>query len=106
MAGTGGSEYGAAEIRRRAAIEETAKWMMEQTKHVWRALGVRDEEDGGELKSAVKGTDTEFQFVYRQRVLAKARGYFSWEERQWRFELTEVDRERYEAVRAYFAGRR
>jgi ribosomal protein L20 len=54
----------------------------------------------------VKGTDTEFQFVYRQRVLAKARGYFSREERQWRFELTEVDRERYEAVRAYFAGRR
>lgn len=106
MAGVEGREYGTAEVRKRAAIEETAKWMKEQTKHVWRALGVRDEEDGRELRSAVKGTDTEYQFVYRQKVLAKARSYFSREDRQWKFELTEVDRERYEAVRAYFAGRR
>lgn len=93
------------EDRRKAAIAETAKWMKEQAEHVWRALGVWDEEEGRQLKCTVMENETTYRFVYRGRVLAEARGYFSREERQWKFELTEVDRERYGAVRAYFSGR-
>lgn len=104
MAGVKGREQ-AAEERVKAAAEETAKWINEQIEHVWNALGLRNEE-GRELKRRARGKESEYLFVYRGRVLAEARSYFGFEEQQWRFELTQVDRERYGMVKEYFAGRR
>ena len=92
--------------QKKIAIKETADWMERQVEHVWRALGVGGERADRELRTNGRGPETEYLFMYRGKILAKARSYFSRHERQWKFELTEADQERYEAVKEYFAGLR
>ena len=102
----GGQKIVSYEDKRKIAIEETAKWVSRQTEQVWRALKVWEEEKNRELRIKSHKTETEHQFVYRGNVLAEARSYFCREERQWKFEVTWVDQEQYQAVREYFAKQR
>ena len=58
-----------AEDRKKAAIEETAKWVREQTKHVWRSLGVGDDR-GRELNI---GLYTGERFWQRREAISAGR---------------------------------
>lgn len=102
MARRGGKEPGTVRDKKKAALEETARWIDRQIEHVWYALGIEDNQIHGKLDIRQREKNVEYGFVYKGKLLAKARSYFSYEERQWRFELMEVDREYYPLVREYF----
>lgn len=89
----------------KAALEETEKWIGRQIEHVWRALGAADKGQDRKLEIKENGKRLEYGFIYKGKLLARARSYFSHTERQWKFELMQVDREYYSAVKQYFAGR-
>lgn len=84
------------------SMEETAKWLKEQTDQVWRALGAEGARRDGEMDIRAHGKETIYKFLRNGDVLAEARSYFSCEERQWRFELVYVNQEYYMAVKEYF----
>ena len=94
----------AAEGGMKTALEETQKWIEQQIEHVWRALGA-DKQGDRRLEVRKCEKRVEYGFVYKGKLLANARSYFSYGERQWKFELMQVDQEYYPAVKEYFSGR-
>lgn len=94
---------GSARTEKKTIIEETAKWIDEQIEHVWRALRLEKEQRFRELKIGNRGNRTEYYFVYKGKVLARAVSYFSYEEHQWKFELVQVEQECFAAVKEYYA---
>jgi len=98
----GGKENIAAGGGVKSALEETQRWIGQQVEHVWRALGVADTQEDRKLELREWGKGLEYGFVHKGKLLAKARSYFSFGERQWRFELVQVDEEYYPAVKEYF----
>lgn len=88
--------------KKEAAIKETANWIEQQIEHVWHALGKADRQAERRLAIRKCKEITEYEFVYRGKLLAEARSYFSRAEQRWKFELMQVDQEYYAAVKEYF----
>ena len=97
--------YGSMDDReRKAAKEQLAAWMKEQIRHVWCALALDQPQKASvrDLRVRREGKETFYEFWYLGSCLAEARGYFSREDGQWKFELTWVEPGHYPQVKKYF----